>query len=69
MHVLLQLTRPAWQLSEQLPALQTWPFAQAVPGPPSPFAPHPLVAPQYKRSVPGLTHPPLQFTKPAWQLS
>jgi hypothetical protein len=69
MQALLQLTRPAWQLSEQVPPLQTWPSAQAIPAPPSPFAPHPLTAPQYVRSELGLTHPPLQFTKPVWQLS
>ena len=53
-----QLVRPVWQESAHLPALQTWPAAQAVPQ-----------VPQLARSVCRLTQVPAQLDSPVWQES
>jgi hypothetical protein len=47
--------------TEQAPALQTCPLAHVAP-PLPPETPQPAVAPQWRRSVLGSTHAPLQFT-------
>jgi hypothetical protein len=59
-----QLTRPAWQESAQVPALQTCPAVQLVPMAAPVQSPE---APQWERSESGSTQRPLQSTRPAWQ--
>jgi hypothetical protein len=63
-HVPSQSTRPDWQLTWQVPALQTSPAAQAWPALPPVHAPD---APQCPRSWSGSTHFPSHWTSPAWQ--
>ena len=60
-----QLTRPVWQESWQVPALQTWPEVQAVPEAAPVQVP---LAPQWARSVSGSTQPVEHWIMPAGQV-
>jgi hypothetical protein len=64
----LQLISVPGHETWQVPVLHTWPEAHTAPEVPR-VPSHPAVAPQYERSVCGLTHVPAQLTRPAWQLS
>jgi hypothetical protein len=62
-HAPPQFTCEPGHETEHAPALQTCPVAHAVPAAP-PLTPHPVVAPQWVRSLAGSTHLPAQFTCP-----